>query len=99
MQKQLSDEIVTRAKDKLEGFEKLKSEIDTAMMEVHQKIDGVSQMIKANVRSEDNPNGLLVKPSDDYLKCLELQHRDLEVLLRQDDAYWAENFDNAKEKA
>ena len=31
-----------------------------------------------------------------YLRCLELQHFELEVLFREDEAYWVVNLDKAK---
>ena len=58
---EVPDEDAGCAQDQQDGFRSLKTEIDVAMTEVHQKIAMVSQIIKANAKSEDNPEGLLVQ--------------------------------------
>ena len=68
------DDIVRTSTFQSLRFRSLKSEIDTEMALVHQTLEGVTRKIKANVRSEDNPNGLLVQQEYEYLRCLELQH-------------------------
>ena len=48
------------------------------------------------MRNEQNPDGLLTREERAYMNCLELQERELEELFEEDEAYWTENFDNAK---
>ena len=52
-------------------------------------LEAMKLKIKENVQSEDNPNGVLTKTEDEYLTCLALQDN-LEVKLRDDDAFWSE---------
>ena len=66
------------------------------MMVVHESIQKVNNVIEANVRNEENPNGLLVNPAAAYLKCVEMPHQNLEVLFRQDEAHWAKVLDIVK---
>ena len=49
--------------------------------------------------SKENQDGLLTGKHDDYLQCLESNYRDLELLLRKDEAKWAENLEIAKRDA
>ena len=62
-------------------------------------MDGVRQLIKDNIHSDQNLEGLLTRKEANYLGCLELKHRELEFLFRQDVASWAENVEVAKRKA
>ena len=50
--------------------------------------------IKANVQS-----GLLTRTQKEYLDCLDVRQSDLESLLLQDEANWAEKFEQAKKEA
>ena len=67
---------------KAEAFNGLKGEIDTEMLGILEKMEGLSQKVKANVRSDENPEGLLTRREEEYLRCLETGHRELEDLLR-----------------
>ena len=67
-----------KADSKVSGIRGLKEEILSDMAVVNQKLDQVNQKIKDNIISDRNPNGLLKKKEEDYLKCLELNHRELE---------------------
>ena len=58
--------------------------------------DAVRALIKANLKTEQNPEGLLTNEEREYLACLEMQHRELEVLFAKDDAHWQENLDKAR---
>ena len=49
--------------------------------------------------SNENTDGLLTGKYDDYLKCLEINYRDLELLLRKDEATWTENLEFTKRDA
>ena len=62
----------------------------------HEKLTKVKKAVKANMRNEQNPDGLLTREERAYMNCLELQERELEELFEEDEAYWTENFDNAK---
>ena len=48
----------------------------------------VAKKIKANTRSKDNPQGVLVQQQDKYLQCLQVEFTELDRLLQQDDSYW-----------
>ena len=70
------------AQAKAEAFNGLKGEIDTEMLGILEKMEGLSQKVKANIRSDENPEGLLTRREEEYLRCLETGHRELEDLLR-----------------
>ena len=83
-------------KDQQDSFRSLKTEIDVAMTEVHEKVAVVVKKIEANFMSEDNPQGLLVQGKQKYLSCLQMQQKELEILLRQDNAHWEQNLKAVK---
>jgi len=56
-------------------------------------------MIRDNIHSDQNSEGVLTRGEANYLGCLELKHQELETLFRQDEASWAENVEIAKRKA
>ena len=69
------------------------------MVKVHEFVDKVRAKIKANALNEQNPNGILTSDLNDYLQCLEMNHRDLKQLLRKDEVKWAQNLENKKRDA
>ena len=48
------------------------------MQEVHEGLSQVRLMIKGNIQSQANPEGLLTRSEAKYLECLELKHVELE---------------------
>ena len=69
------------------------------MARAHQELDGVRMKIRENILSNENTDGLLTGKYDDYFKCLEINYRDLELLLRKDEATWTENLEITKRDA
>ena len=63
------------------------------------KAEMIRLVIKDNLRSEDNPTGLLTKKEADYLECFELKNRQLGELFEQDEAHWAENLEMIQRQA
>ena len=97
--RKLPEEIVARAEQKSAGFRSLKSEIDDEIARAHEALNGVRRKIRENILSEKNEDGLLTGKLDDYLRCLEMNYREFELLLREDDAKWVENLKIAKRDA
>ena len=95
----LPGEMVKQAQRRVDGFNSLKGEIDEDMAKAHESLDRVRGKIQANTLSEHNPHGLLSGNQNDYLKCLEMKHRDFEQLLKKDEARWAENLQTKREEA
>ena len=62
------------------------------MAKAHESLDRVRGKIRANMLNEQNSLGLLTSDQNDYLQCLEMNHRDLEQLLRKDEAKWVKNL-------
>ena len=81
--------MISAAERKLVELNELKSEIDARMMGVHQTLDGIRQMIRDNIQSDKNESGLLTRKEGEYMKCLQLKHRELELVFRKDEAHWA----------
>ena len=69
------------------------------MARAHEALDKVCNKIRENILSNENRDGLLTGKQEDYFQCLEMKYRDLEILLRQDEAKWAENLQNKKREA
>ena len=97
--RKLPEEMVAAAEQKSAGFRSLKAEIDDEMAKVHEALEKVRRKIHENIVSDENKDGLLIGNYDDYLKCLEMNYRNLELLLRKDDAKWAEDVEIAKREA
>lgn len=84
--KRAQQQIVSIAETNLAVFNALKTEIDRDMAAIHDKIEGIKKKIKEHSLTIVNPNGLFRQKDEDYFKCLELNHRQLEQLFRQDAA-------------
>ena len=69
------------------------------MTELHEKREKVANLVKTNVKSDANPNGLLVQQEKEYLNCLEVQHQAFEMLLRKDDQHWTDKVAKSKTKS
>ena len=63
-----------------------KTEFDARMIEVHEKLRLVSDLIKENCG--DIPDSILIFDKQSYLNCLKLEHDKLEMLFRADESYW-----------
>ena len=63
------------------------------------KLDALQQKVKANLKTEQNPDGLLTRQESKYLDCLSIKHSEFENILMQDEAYWAENTELARSEA
>ena len=91
--------MVAAAEQKSAGFRSLKAEIDDEMAKVHEGLEGVRRMIHENIVSDKNKDGLLTGNFDDYLKCLVMDYRGLELLLRKDEAKWTDNLQIMKKNS
>ena len=95
----LPAELITKAEQKLFGFQEIKSEIDGKMVRVHEAIDIVRQTIRKNIHSRKNGAGFLSQGEASYLACLETLHVKLEGLLQKDEVTWTENLEKTKNQA
>ena len=71
----------------------MKGEIDEAIVQLVPKLEVLLRKVKSNVKSAENPDGLLTRGLDQYFGCLDFNSRKLERLLQQDEAHWAEQYD------
>ena len=55
-------------------------------------IEEVKKIIKENLKSYFNSEGLLTRCENEYFNCLSLNYSQLEMLFRLDEAIWAANF-------
>ena len=55
----------------------------------------LAQKIKDNVQTDENPEGLLTLPEEEYLSCLDVRHRDLDQILRSGEEKCAEDLHKA----
>ena len=77
---------------KLEGFRELKKELDGYMQEVLGKLDLMKSRIKDNIKSDANPEGLLLSKEEKYMQCLETKHEELEKVYRSDEKTWTKHL-------
>ena len=66
------------------------------MKTAYEKVQGVKAKIRANTKSDINPDGLLRQKELDYLNCLKFQYHELEDLLKLDSEYWTQNLEKAQ---
>ena len=92
-------QMIAQSNNQKAAFLKLKFEIDSKLAVVHEGLYLVKQMVKANFRCKENPDGLLTRKDSEYMVCLKLENLRLEQLLRQDEAYWAMNHEFVKRQA
>ena len=81
------------------GFKELKAEVDAKMGRVNEMLDVIRQIIKDNIRNDQNEKGLLTQDVDEYLDCLILKQAELDKRLKKDLAHWAKNAKDAKQTA
>ena len=62
-----SSEIIQEAKDHKMRFVHLKSDLDGKMIVVHQTLDEVRQMVRDNLQSENNLDGVLTQEAAKYI--------------------------------
>ena len=77
---------------KLEGFRELKKELDGYMQEVLGTVDLMKSRIKENIKSDVNPEGLLLSKQEQYMQFLETKHEELEKVYRSDEATWIQHL-------
>ena len=76
--------MLSAAEKQLAGFKSLKGGIDADIVRVNQTLDGMRRKIRENTASNENRDGLLTGTQEDYLKCLEINYKDLELLFKHD---------------
>ena len=91
-------ELIREASDKRDAFSSLKGDINNGILEVLTKLDALQQKVKANMKTDQNPDGLLTRSEFSYIACLSIRHAPLENLLMQDEVHWAINYELAVQK-
>jgi len=76
--------MLSAAEKQLAGFKSLKGGIDADILRVNQTLDLVRKKIRENTVSNENRDGLLTGTQEDYLKCLEINYKELELLFKHD---------------
>lgn len=92
--KSVKEELTQQAQGKRDGLANLQAYFEAVLSTVLDKLDGLKRVVQENIKSEQNPDGLLTRSEQDYIDCLELNYHEFQTLLVQDAAYWAENQDN-----
>ena len=67
-------------KGKVDSFLAFKGQFNEDLQIVHEKLTNVKKVLKANIKSKKNPHGLLTRPEQAYLDCLDLNVSQLESL-------------------
>ena len=91
--------MIDGAEQKLVRLHQAKSDVDDKMAVVHQTLQEVRQIIQNNLHNKDNLDGVMTRKEPQYMACLELKHRELEDLFRQDEHHLAENIELSKRRA
>jgi len=58
---------------KIEDFKAIKGQIYADLQVAHEKLDAAKLKVRANLRSAENPNGLLTRHEQAYIECLEVK--------------------------
>ena len=72
MSKNLNGQFKMQIEAKVEGLRLLKSEVDNKMAIVREQLDSIRTIIRENLMTRDNKDGVLVSAEADYFKCVEL---------------------------
>ena len=75
-------------KGRLDSFLGLKTQFYQDLKIAQEKLAIAKKGLTVNMKSEGNPLGLLTRPEQAYLDCLEVNERQIERLFREDEAYW-----------
>ena len=92
-------EMIAYAENRISRLIQVKSDVDSQMTQIHERVKNIKEIIKENLLSDANPAGVLGRCEADYFACLEMKHVRLEELIRQDEAYCAENLELIKTQA
>lgn len=96
-------EEISKALALQQSFRYLKSEIDSGLAIIHERMEEVRLILRANCSRDDAQvapgdnsieranDGLLVQGLQNYLNCLEFNHIQLEQLFRLDEVHWQEH--------
>ena len=87
------------AEEKVRRFAELKELLAQHMVGINERFDAVKGIIRENVHSERNLDGLLTRDESRYIDCLQFQQGQLDEQLKQDTAHWAANQEYARIKA
>ena len=91
--------MVAAAEKKVARFNSFKGEIDTDLAKALEIVESISRKIRENTLSKQNKDGILTCKEENYLKCLQINYREFEILLRTDEAIWNENLEIKKKEA
>ena len=78
--------------DAAEAFYAVKQQINVLVWEVQKKLEAIRNLVQANLRSLDRPDGPLRGHSSDYLKDLCLKTDEFDGALHSDESYWTSDF-------
>lgn len=81
-----------------DDFNTFRADIDADILAIRAQILSLTSKIKAQVRSEENPNGLLIQDQAHYLRCLKFQTEELGSVLEKDKGYWEAKELKVKER-
>ena len=80
----------------MQAFLGLKQEIDDKMLVIQEKLQDLRQTVDSNVRSTENPLGLLKHDRETYLDLLQIGHVKLEEVFQKDEAGYVQNIREAE---
>ena len=63
---------------------------------VKKMVDKVAEKIRANLKTAENPEGILQKKEEHYMNGLGLKEFDIQEIFMQDEKYWTKSLENAK---
>lgn len=84
----LPEGAIENAQANCEKFITLKEEIEQEMKMVEEQVDILKDKVRANLKSEENPDGLLTCKQDDYFDCVAMEREVFRSLLDKDETHW-----------
>lgn len=92
----MPSDVEKSATAKIKEFKNVKDIVFKKLYLAQKRLNEAKREIKANVRSSQNKDGLLLGYEKAYLDCLMFKMKEFEALFRQDDDHWSENLEKAK---
>lgn len=94
----LEDEMCSGARNKLATFNHVKKSLEHRMEDIHLRVMELKKEVQSNLKSAENPSGVLNGELDAYLSCFIVHSDKAHDLLLKDEALCKENLAQAQHK-
>ena len=99
MNQDLPQEFQNEAKKSLNSLQNFRGEISKDLDMLEAKAAEIKQKFEDNLHQEGLSRGFLMKPLEQYHRCLNFERQNLEKLLQEDEDLWQLNLREAEQRA